>query len=47
MTRKKKRMKRNEDSLKDLWGNSKNTNIHIIGVPEDHREKKPDKYLKK
>ena len=47
MTRKKKRMKRNEDSLKDLWGNTKNTNIHIIGVPEDHREKKPDKYFKK
>ena len=33
-------MKRNEDSLKDLWGNTKNTNIHIIGVPEDPREKK-------
>ena len=28
-----KRMKRNEDSLRDLWDNIKRTNIHIIGVP--------------
>ena len=28
-----KRMKRNEDSLRDLWDNIKCTNIHIIGVP--------------
>ena len=27
---KKKRMKRNEDSLRDLWDNIKHTNIHII-----------------
>ena len=27
-------IKRNEDSLRDLWDNSKCTNIHIIGVPE-------------
>ena len=31
---KEKRMKRNEDSLRDLWENIKCTNIHIIGVPE-------------
>ena len=31
---KEKRMKRNEDSLRDLWDNIKCTNIHIIGVPE-------------
>ena len=31
---KEKRMKRNEDSLKDLWDNFKHINIHIIGVPE-------------
>ena len=30
----KKRMKRNEDSLRNLWNNIKCTNIHIIGVPE-------------
>ena len=28
-----KRMKRNEDSLRNLW-DIKRTNIHIIGVPE-------------
>ena len=28
--KKKKRMKRNEDSLRDLWDNIKHTNIHII-----------------
>ena len=31
---KEKRMKRNEDSLRDLWDNIKSNNIHIIGVPE-------------
>ena len=29
---KEKRMKRNEDSLRDLWENIKCTNIRIIGV---------------
>ena len=28
-------MKRNEDSLRDLWDNNKYTNIHIIGVLEE------------
>ena len=37
---KEKRMKRNEDSLRDLWDNIKRTNIHIIRVPEgEEREK--------
>ena len=35
-----KRMKRNEDSLRDLWDNIKSTNIHIIWVPEEKRERK-------
>ena len=30
---KEKRMKRIEDSLRDLWENIKRTNIRIIGVP--------------
>ena len=30
-----KRMKRTEDSLRDLWDNIKCTNIQIIGVPEE------------
>ena len=37
---KEKRMKRNEDSLRDLWANIKRTNICIIRVPEgEEREK--------
>ena len=29
-----KRMKRNEDSLRDLWDNLEHTNIHILRVAE-------------
>ena len=36
----KKRMKRTEGSVRDLWDNIKHTNIHIICVPErEAREK--------
>ena len=35
-----KRMKRTEDSLRDLWDNIKCTNILIIGVPEEEEKKK-------
>ena len=35
-----KRMKRTEDSLRDLWDNIKCTNIQIIGVPEKEEKKK-------
>ena len=31
---KEKRIKRNEDNLRDLWDNVKRPNIQIIGVPE-------------
>ena len=44
---KEKRMKRNEDSLRDLWGNIKCNNIHIIGVPEGEERKNLRKYLKR
>ena len=32
-------MKRNGDSLRDLWDKIKCTNIQIIGVPEEEKEK--------
>ena len=34
-----KRMKRTEDSLRDLWDHIKCTNIRIIGIPEEEKEK--------
>ena len=34
-----KRMKRTEDSLRDLWGNIKHANIHMIGAPEEEKKK--------
>ena len=37
---KEKRMKRIEDSLRDIWDNFKRTNIRIIGVPEEEEKKK-------
>ena len=37
---KEKRMKRIEDSLRDLWDNTKHTNIQIIGVPEEEEKEK-------
>ena len=40
---KEKRLKRNEDSLRDLWDNIKHNNIHIIGVPEEEEERKDPK----
>ena len=44
---KEKRMKINEDSLRDLWDNIKHDNICIKGVPEEKRERKDQrKYLK-
>ena len=35
-----KRMKRTEDSLRDLWDNIKCTIIRMIGVPEEEEKKK-------
>ena len=46
--KKEKRMKRIEDSLRDLWGNIKHTHIWIIGVPEEEEKKKgTEKLFKK
>ena len=33
-------MRRIEDNLRDLWDNTKLTNIPIIGVPEEEEKKK-------
>ena len=35
-----KRMKRIEGSLRDLWDNTKCTNIRITGIPEKEEKKK-------
>ena len=40
---KEKRMKRIEDSLRDLWDNIKCANIQIIGVPEEEEKKLSEK----
>ena len=32
-------MRRNEDSLRDLWDKIKHTTVLIIGVPEDEEER--------
>ena len=37
--KKEKRIKRNEDNLRDLWDNVKSPNIRIIGVPEEEDKK--------
>jgi len=35
-----KRMKRTEDSLRDVWDHIKSTNIQITGVPNEEEKKK-------
>ena len=37
--KKKKKNKKNEDSLRDLWNNVKHPNIRITGVPEEDKRK--------
>ena len=44
---KEKRMKRTEDSLRDLWNNIKCTNIQIIGVKKKRKRKGLREYLKR
>ena len=43
--RKVKRIKRNEDNLRDLWNNVKCPNIRIIGVPEEEDKKKDNEKI--
>ena len=45
--KKKKRIKRNEDKLRDLWDNVKHPNIQIIGVQKKKTKRKAmRKYLR-
>ena len=43
--KKNKRIKRNEDKLRDLWDNVKHPNIQIKGVPEEDKKKSHEKIL--
>jgi len=43
--KKEKRIKRNEDNLRDLWDNVKRPNIRIIEVPEEDKKKGHEKIL--
>ena len=38
--KKEKRIKRNEDNLRDLWDNAKHPNIQVRGAPEEEDKKK-------
>lgn len=40
-------IEKNEDSIKDLWDNSKCTKIHYIGGPKREERKDWRKYLKR
>ena len=42
-----KKLKRNEDSLRELWDYIKCTNIHITGVPEGGKRKGQRKHMQK
>ena len=37
--RKKEKIKRNEDNLRDLWDNVRCPNVRIIGVPEGDQKR--------
>ena len=36
--RRQERVKRNEQSLQEIWDYVKRTNLHLIGIPECHEE---------
>ena len=42
-----KRLKINEDSLRELWDNVKYTNIHIMGCQKEKRKRKGQKKILK
>ena len=40
-----KRLKRNEESLRELWDNVERTNIHIKGCQKEKRERRGQKKI--
>ena len=42
-----KRMKKTEDSFRDIWNNIKHINVPIIGFPEEEERKGITKFLKR
>ena len=42
-----KRLKTNEETLRELWDNIKRTNTYIIGMPEGDERKGQRKYLQR
>ena len=42
-----KRLKRNEESLRELWDNVKRTNIHITGCQKEKRKRRGQKKYSK
>ena len=40
MWKKRKKLKTNEESFRELWDNIKHTNIHIVRVPEEEEKEK-------
>ena len=45
--KKKKRIKLNEDNLRDFWDNVKCPDIRIIGVPEEEGKKKDHEKIRR
>ena len=43
--KRKKRLKTNEESLRELWNNIKCTNVRIIGVPEGEEREETEKNI--
>ena len=42
----KRKQKKNEDNLRNIWDNMNHSNIHIIGVPEKKESKESRNYLR-
>lgn len=43
----KRKMKKIEDSIRDLWNTNKQTNIHIIGVLKEEKERGAKKLIQR